>query len=150
GWRYDLLDSGDRALFRRLSVFAGGWTLADAAGVCGLSAGEALAAVESLLEKSLIRRLPDDAETAEFSMLESLREFAAEQLASHAEAEGTRAWHARHYAALAVQFEAGIGLPEERAWMLLAGRHHADPRAALDHCLAGGQDAWAPLPAPAP
>ena len=142
-WSYDLLDSGERALFRRLSVFAGGWTLADAASVCGLSAGEALPAVESLLEKSLIRRLPDDEETAEFSMLESLREFAAEQLASHAETEETRARHARHYAALAAQFEAAIGLPEERAWVLRAGRHHADLRAALDHCLGAGQDVWA-------
>jgi predicted ATPase/DNA-binding CsgD family transcriptional regulator len=142
-WSYDLLGSGERALFRRLSVFAGGWTLADAASVCSLSAGEVLPAVESLLEKSLIRRLPGDEETAEFSMLESLREFAAEQLASHAETEETRARHARHYAAQAAQFEAAIGLPEERAWVLRAGRHHADLRAALDHCLGAGQDVWA-------
>src|SRR6266851_4971519 len=107
-WSYDLLDSGERALFRRLSVFAGRWTLADAASVCAISAGEVLAPVESLLEKSLIRRLPGDEEAAEFSMLESLREFAAEQLASHAEAEETRARHAGHYATLAAQFEAAI------------------------------------------
>jgi predicted ATPase/DNA-binding NarL/FixJ family response regulator len=142
-WSYDLLDSGERALFRRLSVFAGRWTLADAASVCGLSAGEVLAVVESLLEKSLIRRLPGDEETAEFSMLESLREFAAEQLATRAEAEETRARHAAHYASLAAQFEASIGLPEERAWVLRVGRHHADLRAALDHCLGAGQVARA-------
>ena len=142
-WSYDLLDSGERALFRKLSVFAGGWTLADASGVCGLSADEALTAVGSLLEKSLIRRLPGDAETAEFSMLESLREFAAEQLAAHAEAEVARVWHARHYTALAARFEAAIGLPEEGAWFLRAGRDHADLRAALDHCLARGEDARA-------
>lgn len=142
-WSYDLLDSGERALFRRLSVFAGGWTLANAASVCGISAGEVFAGVESLLEKSLIRRLPGDEETAEFSMLESLREFAAEQLTSHAEAEETRARHAAHYAGLAAQFEASIGLPEERAWVLRAGRHHTDLRAALDHCLGAGRHTWA-------
>src|SRR5215469_1915971 len=142
-WSYDLLDPGERALFRQLSVFAGRWTLADAASVCSLPAGEVLVTVESLLEKSLIRRLPGDAETAEFSMLEILREFAAEQLASHAEAEEARARHARHYTALAAQFEAAIGLPEERAAVLRAGRHHADLRAALDHCLASREDAWA-------
>ena len=142
-WSYDLLDPRERALFRRLSVFAGGWTLADAASVCGVPADEVLAVVESLLEKSLIRRLPGDEETAEFSMLESLREFAAEQLASRAEAEEARARHAAHYAALAAQFEAAIGLLEERAWVLRAGRHHADLRAALDHCLGGGQVARA-------
>jgi predicted ATPase/DNA-binding NarL/FixJ family response regulator len=142
-WSYDLLDVPERALFRRLSVFAGGWTLADAAGICAVSLAEVLPVVESLLDKSLIRRLPGDEETAEFSMLESLREYAAEQLASHGEAEETRAWHARHYAALAAQFEAGIGRPEERSLVLLTGRHHADLRAALDYCLGAGQDAWA-------
>jgi non-specific serine/threonine protein kinase len=99
--------------------------------------------VESLLDKSLIRRLPGDEQTAEFSMLESLREFAAEQLASHAEAEETRARHAEHYADLAVQAEASIGLREERTWILQIGRHHADLRAALDYCLGAGRDTWA-------
>jgi DNA-binding NarL/FixJ family response regulator len=101
--------------------------------------------VESLLDKSLIRRLPGDEETAEFSMLESLREYAADQLASHGEAEKTRARHAGHYAGLAAQFEASIGLPEERTWVLRAGRHHADLRAALDYCLGARRDAWALL-----
>ena len=142
-WSYDLLDSGERALFRRLSVFAGGWTLADAGSVCAANEDDALAMVESLLDKSLIRRLPGDEQTAEFSMLESLREYAAEQLASHAEAEQTRARHAGHYAGLAAQFEASLGLPEERTWVLRVGRHHADLRSALDYCLGAGQDAWA-------
>jgi hypothetical protein len=120
-WSYDLLDPGERALFRRLSVFAGGWTLADAGSVCAMNGNDALTMVESLLDKSLIRRLPGDEQTAEFSMLESLREYAAEQLASHAEAEETRARHAGHYADLAEQFEASIGLPEERTWILGVG-----------------------------
>jgi predicted ATPase/DNA-binding CsgD family transcriptional regulator len=142
-WSYDLLDPAERALFRRLSVFAGGWALADAASVCAVSSDDMLAVVESLLDKSLIRRLPGDEETAEFSMLESLREYAAEQLASHAEVEETRTRHAAHYAGLAAEFEASIGLPEERTWVLRAGRHHADLRAALDYGRGAKQDAWA-------
>jgi predicted ATPase/DNA-binding NarL/FixJ family response regulator len=144
-WSYDLLDPAERALFRRLSVFAGGWALADAADVCAVNSDDTLAVVESLLDKSLIRRLPGDEETAEFSMLESLREYAAEQLAAQAEAQETQARHAAHYAGLAAQFEAAIGLPEERTWVVRAGRHHADLRAALEYCLSAGQDASALL-----
>jgi predicted ATPase/DNA-binding NarL/FixJ family response regulator len=142
-WSYDLLDSGERALFRRLSVFAGGWTLADAGSVCAVDGGDPLAMVESLLDKSLIRRLPGDEQTAEFSMLESLREYAAERLAASADAEDARARHASHYAGLAAQFEAALGLPGEQARLLWAGRRHPDLRAALDYCLGAGQDALA-------
>ena len=142
-WSYDLLDSGERMLFRRLSVFAGNWTLADAASVCAVNGDDALAMVESLLDKSLIRRLPGDEETAEFSMLDSLREYAAEQLACHAEAEETRARHAGHYVGVATQLEASIGLPDERTSPQRGDRHHADLRSALDYCLRAGQDAWA-------
>jgi predicted ATPase/DNA-binding NarL/FixJ family response regulator len=144
GWSYDLLDPDERALFRQLSVFAGGWTLSDTPSVCAVAGNDVLALVESLLDKSLIRRLPGDEETAEFSMLESLREFAAEQLASHAsEAGQARARHAGHYAALAVQFEESIGLPEERTSWPRWGRHHANLRAALDYYLQAGPDARA-------
>jgi non-specific serine/threonine protein kinase len=142
-WSYDLLDPGEQALFRRLSVFAGSWTLADANSVCAGTAGDVLAVVESLLDKSLVRRLPSDEQTAEFSMLESLREYAAEQLASHGEAAEMRARHAAHYARMAVQFEASIGLPEERTSWPRWGRHHADLRGAFDYCLETGQGAQA-------
>jgi predicted ATPase/DNA-binding CsgD family transcriptional regulator len=142
-WSYDLLDPAERALFRRLSVFAGAWTLADVGSVCAVNGDDALTMVESLLDKSLIRRLPGDEETAEFSMLESLREYAAEQLAVSAEVEETRARHAEYYATLAAQLEAFIGMPEEQTSLLRAARHHADLHAALDYCLGAGRDGWA-------
>jgi predicted ATPase/DNA-binding CsgD family transcriptional regulator len=138
-WSYDLLSTQERGLFRGLSVFVGGWTLADAEKICGGTADDVLTGVESLLDKSLIRRLPGDAETAEFSMLESLREFAARLLVSHSEDAGMRARHADHYSVLAVQWEASIGLPEERAWWPRVGRYNADLLAAFEYCLADGR-----------
>ncbi len=100
--------------------------------------------MESLLEKSLIRRLPGDEETAEFSMLESLREFAAEQLASHAEAEEMRA---RPRPPLRGLWRRSSRPPSacrrSEPGSLRVRRHHVDLRPALDYCLGAGQDGWA-------
>jgi predicted ATPase/DNA-binding CsgD family transcriptional regulator len=138
-WSHELLDSAERVLFRRLSVFVGGWTLVDVERVCAAPTDDVLAVVGSLLDKNMIRRVSRDDETAEFSMLESLREYAAEQLVLRGEAEQIRARHAAHYTELAIQFEATHGLPEERTSWLPIARHHANLRAALEHCLAEGR-----------
>jgi non-specific serine/threonine protein kinase len=142
-WSYDLLNADERALFRSLSVFVGSWTLADAQSVCAGITHDVFAVVASLLDKSLVRRLPGDDEAAEFSMLESLREYAAQQLTAHGEWQEARARHADYYAGLAVQSEASIGLPEERAWWPRIGRYQADIRAALEYCLRAARDARA-------
>jgi predicted ATPase/DNA-binding CsgD family transcriptional regulator len=137
-WSYDLLDPAEQALFRRLAVFARGWTIEDAAEVCAVPADDALELVESLLDKSLIDRVPYDG-TARFRMLESLREYAWERLHEHGEAVPTRSAHAAHHSGLAERFEASFGLPAERDTLPALGRHHANLRLALDECLATGQ-----------
>ena len=142
-WSYELLNSSERALFRELSVFVGSWTLTDAESVCVGAGADLLPVIESLLDKSLIRRMSAEDEAAEFSMLESLREYAAQQLTAHHEAQQTRARHAAHYAALAVQSEAAVGHPAERTWVRRAGRYVGDMRSALDYCLEAGQHAMA-------
>ncbi|HET6850127.1 MAG TPA: adenylate/guanylate cyclase domain-containing protein [Gaiellales bacterium] len=73
-WSYDLLDAGERRLLAGLSVFRGGWTLAAAEHVCEADLDE----LQSLVEKSLVRRW----ESGRFGMLETIREFADEQLAA--------------------------------------------------------------------
>jgi len=138
-WSYELLNPAERALFRRLSVFVGSWTLADVEGVCKLATDDILPVVESLLEKSLIRRMAADELTTRFSMLESLREYGAQQLDSHGESAEMRSRHAAYYAELSVQFEASVANPAERTLMLIVRRYMGDLRAALDYCLASGQ-----------
>ena len=113
-WSHDLLPDAERALFRRLSAFTGGWTVAAAEAVCGgPDVPNVTAALESLLDKSLVRRTGEDGAGARFSMLLSLREYAAEELAARAEDGPVRARHAAWFAEVARSFEATIGTPDE-------------------------------------
>jgi predicted ATPase/class 3 adenylate cyclase len=70
-WSHELLSPEEKALFARLAVFAGDWSLAAAEAVCLAD----LSTLHSLVEKNLVRRLGD-----RFGMLETIREYAAEQL----------------------------------------------------------------------
>jgi predicted ATPase/DNA-binding CsgD family transcriptional regulator len=118
-WSHDLLPDAERAVFRRLSVFEGRWTLADAEAVCGgTDVSDVLGGLESLLDKSLVRRVEsDDDGPARFAMLVSLREYAAEQLELHAEGAATRARHAARFADVGRIWEATIGTGSENmAW----------------------------------
>jgi non-specific serine/threonine protein kinase len=95
-WSYDLLAPEEQAVFRRLSVFAGGFTLESAAAVMtaeGDPAADPLEPISSLVEKSLIRE-DERPGPSRFLMLETVREFGVEQLEIVGEAEETRKRHA--------------------------------------------------------
>jgi len=94
-WSYDLLPPDEQALFRRLGIFHG-FTLEAAAIVVDLSETEVLDGVDSLLSKSLVYRLVGPGE-ARFAMLETLREFALEQLGSAGEEDEVAERHALHF-----------------------------------------------------
>ena len=103
-WSYDLLDDDEQTLLNRCSVFAGGFDLAGASAVAG-SEDEfsTLDLLDALVRKSLI--VADrSTERSRFSMLETIRQFAEDQLATGGLAEETRAAHARYFASL----EAGV------------------------------------------
>jgi predicted ATPase/class 3 adenylate cyclase len=94
-WSHDLLDADEQTLFRRMSVFAGG---------CSFETAEQIAdadpdLLQSLLDKSLLRRR-DGRLAPRFWMLETIREFAAEQLAASGESDDLRRRHLDDYAAL--------------------------------------------------
>jgi predicted ATPase/DNA-binding CsgD family transcriptional regulator len=92
-WSHDLLPTDEQALFRRLAVFAGGCTLEAAAAVSGVSL-DTFPLVASLVDRSLLRRVEDDTGEPRFHMLETIREFAWEQLATSGEAEDIHRRHA--------------------------------------------------------
>jgi predicted ATPase len=95
-WSHDLLDADERALFRRLSVFAGSCSFESAEQVAGADPD----VLQSLLDKSLLRRR-DGTLGPRFWLLETIREFAAEQLTAAGEADDLKHRHLDHYAALA-------------------------------------------------
>ena len=102
-WSYDHLAGEEQQLLRLLSVFAGGWTLAAAARVIGDAADEyvVLDALTQLVDRSLvvIERFPDG--TSRYAMLETVREYAQEQLDSSGEGIDARDRHLDYYLSLA-------------------------------------------------
>ncbi len=143
-WSHDLLPDAERVVFRRLSVFAGAWTIEAAAAVCAdpadpahLTAGGVLDAIESLFDKSLIRRADGEDGQARFTMLVSLREFAAEQLQQHLETAEVTARHVRYFAATARRWESTIGTRDEIATWAELGLARGDLLAAFAASQAG-------------
>jgi predicted ATPase len=94
-WSYQLLDEATRRTFRALAVFRGGWSLSAAAVVCDRAEEVMLLGqLATLADASLIEPAGPVAREQRFRMLESLREFALEQLSGHGEEEMCRDRHA--------------------------------------------------------
>ena len=99
-WSYDLLDDAEKSSLQRCSVFSGGFDLESARAVVGsdgIDEYTMLGLLDALVRKSLL--VADrSAGRTRFSMLETIRQFAEEQLVAHGDATATRIAHARHYA----------------------------------------------------
>lgn len=106
-WSYDLLPPAEQQLFRRLSVFAGGFTLdaAESVGDAGATSPSVLSLLESLVDKSMVEPAidPRDDGRERFRMLETIREFGLERLAECGEAEAARWAHAQDVLAFTEQ-----------------------------------------------
>jgi predicted ATPase/DNA-binding SARP family transcriptional activator len=125
---YEQLPPDLRRFFARLSVFRGGWTLADAEGVC--EEPNALEYLRQLRERSLVLVTDAAGNETRYAMLETLREFAAEQLTA-VEQSALRRRHVAHFLDVV---ERGFPLlygPDQVAWMDHLEGHHDNLRAAL-------------------
>lgn len=99
-WSYQLLDAEEQTLFRRLSCFVGGCTIESAAAVVDPAEElpfDVLDGIASLMDKSLLWRQEGAAGATRFRMLETLREYAREQLDAYRETGDVSRRHARHY-----------------------------------------------------
>jgi predicted ATPase/class 3 adenylate cyclase len=134
GWSYDLLADHERALFRRLCVFVGGWTLDDADLVANPEreiCDDMFESMQSLIEHSLVRRIGETPEGPRFGMLETIREYGLERLAEEDDAPTIRMRHAERYQALAEEAAGGFTGPEGGRWGRVLDREHDNLRAAL-------------------
>jgi predicted ATPase/class 3 adenylate cyclase/Tfp pilus assembly protein PilF len=108
-WSHALLEEGEKVLFARLSVFAGGRTLEAIEVICDAEGDlpvEILDGVESLVDKSLLREKEGAGGEPRFVMLETVHEYAREKLEESGEAEELRRRHAKYFFSL-VEGEAG-------------------------------------------
>ena len=115
-WSYVLLDEGEEALFARLAVFSGGCTLGAIEAICDADGGlpvDLLDGVSSLVDKSLLRQEEGVGGEPRFVMLETVHEYAREQLEESGEAEDLRRLHARYFLVLAEEAELILGRLEQ-------------------------------------
>ncbi len=136
GWSYDLLNKDECVLFDRLGVFADGYTLNSVEAICnarGDLSVPVLDGLQSLLDKSLLKR--DDALSAEgeprYTMLEMVREYAAECLEKNGEAEKVKGWFLDYYLALTAAARPHLVGAEQKAWLTKLGTEESNIRAAL-------------------
>ena len=133
-WSYALLSEPERVLLRRLSVFAGGWTLEAAEAVCsgdGLEDFEVLDLLCQLVDKSLVLADEQDGE-ARYGLLETVRQYAQDRLLEAGEAEIVRERHRDWFLELVEQAEPRLEGPEQAFWFERLETEHDNLRAALD------------------
>ena len=113
-WSHDLLDAAEQMLFRRLGVFAGGFTLEAAEAVAGEEAFS-ISALAGLVDASLLIA-EEQAGGIRYRLLETLREYATDRLRASGEEPSVRSRHQRWYCDLARQSERGFFGPAHRSW----------------------------------
>ena len=132
-WGHDLLAERERALFRRLAVFTGGWTVGAAELVCageGIEARDMLELLGALVNKSLVV-FAEQGGAGRYRFLETVRHFAWEHLALAGESTALRERHLGWCVALAEQAEPELRGPGQARWLALLEADMDNLRAAL-------------------
>lgn len=135
-WGYDLLDEGEKQLFRSLGVFVGGWSLEAAAAICPFQ-NNPLDELSSQLDKSLVRttQLPHNSAEVRFEMLQTLQEFALEKLQMANEAAGLKARHVSYFLEKIEKASPGLVVTNKVEWLVWVEQERENIRAALTWAL---------------
>ena len=133
-WGYELLDSGEQVALQRLSVFAGGWTLAAAEEVLTAAGGleaDVLDLLDGLVTKSFVAAPAGSGPAPRFGMLQTIRDYAQERLAAGSELEATVEAHAAYFVALAENAAPQLNGPDQSTWLEALEEDHDNLLAAL-------------------
>jgi predicted ATPase/class 3 adenylate cyclase len=136
-WSFNLLHEPEQRLFRRLGVFVGGFALEAAEAVCNSDGDleiDVLDGVGSLVDASLVRVDQTVVGEPRFAMLETIREYALEQLEASCETSTTRLRHRGHFVAFADRAAAELRTSRAAHWFNQLEIEHGNLRAALDAC----------------
>jgi predicted ATPase/class 3 adenylate cyclase len=132
-WSYGLLSEAERELFRRVSVFVGGWTLEASVAVCAGADADRYDIVEllgRLVDKSLCL-IDGEGSDPRYRLLETIRQYGFEKLAETSEGQVVRARHRDFYLGFAEDAEPRLQGPEQVAWLQRLEADHDNLRAAL-------------------
>ncbi|MDT8306482.1 MAG: LuxR C-terminal-related transcriptional regulator [Anaerolineae bacterium] len=141
-WSYDLLTPPEQMLFRRLSVFAGGCSLATAEAVCtgdGIEGEQLLALLSSLVNKSLVAAETLRAGEARYTMLETIRQYAEEKLEGPGEKPAIRDRHLHCFLELVEETEPKLQGEFQQLWLNWLEGEVGNIRAALSWALQNGR-----------
>ncbi|SEG12468.1 Predicted ATPase [Thermomonospora echinospora] len=152
-WSWELLDDAERALWRRLAVFAGGATVEAAEAVCagaGLAAADVFEVLSALVDKSLVVLRaegtgpgPPADDAPRYLMLETIRAYGLERLAESGEADRYRRAHAEYFADLAETAEPRLRRSDQVDWLARLAADHDNLHAALRWTISTGDAALA-------
>jgi predicted ATPase len=145
-WSFDLLDSEQQKLFRRLGVFVGGATLEAIEAVCNVNDDldlDLIASTETLVENNLLVPVDTGDTISRFAMLEIMREYALEQLAKAGELAHIQRAHAAYCRVLAEESSHLTSESQREALFRLFEQELGNLRAALDWLTTSSDTEWA-------
>jgi non-specific serine/threonine protein kinase len=137
-WSHQLLSQAERALFRRLAVFVGGWSLSAAEEVASgppVGHGQAARLLAGLVDKSLVQA-EDSATGTRYRLLEAVKAFAHEQLVASGELEEVRAKHGIYFADVGERGASRLHGRDQGLWARRLDQDQANLRAASQWCAA--------------
>jgi predicted ATPase/DNA-binding CsgD family transcriptional regulator len=128
-WSYALLDSAEQVAFRSLAVFVGGF---DAEAACAVAPGMSLEVLARLVDKSLVAVVPAGQHRTRYRLLDTMRAYALEQLASANEVAAAQARHLRYFSTIGIPVEYGFMPPRVVSLLEQWAADYGNVRAALE------------------